>query len=1393
MNATIFARASNPASLLNVSWRFVALGVLLGMATAAFGAALWARHNENVVRDLLLNVEKQVQRNVQTQMSSYGHGLRGVRGAIFAAGGSEQLTREKFRRYSLSREADRTREFPGTRGFGFIRRVPPESVATFLEAARADDAPNFSIRQLSPNDGERWVIQYIEPQVPNEAAVGLDIASEAYRREAAASATLTGEATLTGPITLVQSSGQVLQSFLFLLPVYADVTPPSSHAERARTVVGWTYTPLNMTEALAGMGLEDQNLHLIIHDVTDAAKPIKFYESTSPPGAMNEPKLLTQPFRIAVASREWELELSAHPAFVDSLRQVSPRVVFGSIFLLSQLLVTLAHAIRVGRSRQRMIHAEQARLATIVENSSDAIVGESLDGSIMTWNHAAEKLFGHLASDVLGRPLKRLLIPPDRHAQHEAMLAAVARNDIVHPFDANRLHRDGHMLEVLVTVAPIRDEAGHIIGVAKQMHDIGVRKRAERQLKDFNAKLELMVSERTAELGRVARLLRSVLDASTEVALIATDPKGTIVEFNRGAERLLGYKADEMIGKLTPATFHLAEEVQARGKALSAEVGHTIQGFDVFVYRPTHEGFEERRWTYVRKNGSHVPVSLVLTAIRDDEDQITGFFGIAQDITARLEAADALEAAKSQAEAANAAKSMFLANMSHEIRTPMNAVVGIAHLLANSPLNEEQRLLLAKLDTASRSLMGIINDVLDIAKIEAGEMSLETETFSPVEVVEDLCDMVRVQAQAKGLALNLTGTQTLPAMVLGDALRLRQVLLNLLSNAVKFTQQGHIDVLTAVEPDDNSDRLWMRCAVLDTGPGIEPDAQQRLFTPFTQADASTTRRYGGTGLGLSLVKQLCTMMGGEVGMHSTVGEGSEFWFRVPLQLAPVGAEDRDNDSSSLEVFVVDDQAADRMVLLRMCRSLGWRAKGLESGMAMVERLNQRLKEGQPLPDALLVDWQMPGLDGLQALASLHQAAGQHQPASLIISAHEKDTIAALDQQGLVDTILTKPVGSSELFNAVNLSVAKHSGSTDRVARSTRFNSDDTVWLQGARILVVDDSQLNLDVCRQLLEREGANVETAEDGLDALTKIQNDPERFDAVLMDVQMPEMDGYEATRRLRQLPTLKALPVIALTAGALTEERHRAREAGMDDFLTKPIDPPRMVAALRRVIEARRGTPLPVSHRNGHARPASPTWPTIPGVDMAGVANRLGEDVDLFRLMLSRLLSEFEAELTLEALRRAERLNAANLSARMHKLRGSAGMLGATELQQKAATLEHALRHPKPGQRVDELLSAVSSAFDDLAQQTAPFLAQHSERPANAAGGSAAVDPQALARFITMLQEQDLAALEHYAAALPAIQAQLGEGAQQQVWEALQTLDFARVLALLQVDNTSNDASAS
>lgn len=1391
MHATNFARASSPETLHNISWRHVALGVMLGLAAAALGAALWARNNENVVRDLLLNVEKQVQRSVQAQMSSYGHGLRSARGAIFAVGGSEQLTREQFRRYSVSREANRTREFPGARGFGFIRRVPADSVTTFVEAARADGAPNFSIRQLSPHDGERWVIQYIEPQAPNEAAVGLDIASEAYRREAAASATLSGEATLTGPITLVQSSGQVLQSFLFLLPVYADATPPRSATERERTVVGWTYTPLTMTEALAGLGLEDQNLHLVIRDVTDAAKPIKFYESASSPGAMNEPKLLTQPTRIAVASREWELALSAHPAFVDSLHQVSPQVVFGGIFLLSQLLVALAHAIRLGRRRQRMIHAEQARLATIVENSSDAIVGESLDGSIMTWNHAAEQLFGYPAHEVLGRPLKRLLIPADRGAEHDAMLAAVSKDEPVQPFEAHRLHRDGHALEVLVKVTPIRDEAGHIVGIAKQMHDIGERKRAERQLKEFNAQLEHMVSERTAELGRVARLLRSVLDASTEVALIATDPQGTILEFNRGAERLLGYKADEMIGKLTPATFHLAEEVQARGEALSAEVGQTIQGFGVFVYRPAHEGFEERRWTYVRMNGSHVPVSLVVTAIRDDENRITGYFGIAQDITARLEAAEALEAAKSQAEAANAAKSMFLANMSHEIRTPMNAVVGIAHLLANSPLNKEQRLLLAKLDTASRSLMGIINDVLDIAKIEAGEMSLEAEPFSPVEVVEDLCDMVRVQAQAKGLALNLSGTQALPAMVLGDALRLRQVLLNLLSNAVKFTQQGHIDVLTAVEPDDNPERLWMRCAVLDTGPGIAPDAQQRLFTPFTQADASTTRRFGGTGLGLSLVKQLCTMMGGEVGMRSAVGQGSEFWFRVPLHLAPVGTEARDNDPSSLEVLVVDDQAADRMVLLRMCRSLGWRAKGLESGLAMVERLNQRLQEGQPLPDALLVDWQMPELDGLQALARLHQAAGQRQPASLIISAHEKDTIAALDQQGLVDTILTKPVGSSELFNAVNLSVAKHSGSTDRVARSTRFNSDDTVWLQGARILVVDDSQINLDVCRRLLEREGASVDTAEDGRDALTQLQNAPQRFDAVLMDVQMPEMDGYEATRRLRQLPTLKAMPVIALTAGALTEERHRAREAGMDDFLTKPIDPPRMVAALRRVIEARRGTPLPVSRRNGHTRPAPPTWPTIPGIDMAGVANRLGDDVDLFRLMLSRLLSEFEAELKPEALRQAAQLDAADLASRMHKLRGSAGLLGATALQQKAATLEQVLRHPDPGQRVDELLSDVSSAFADLAHQTAPFLAQHGVRPANAAGGPASVDPQALARFVTMLQEQDLAALEQYAAALPAIQAQLGEGAQQQVWEALQTLDFAQVLSLLQADKTSNDAS--
>ncbi|MGQ3051911.1 MAG: CHASE domain-containing protein [Roseateles sp.] len=891
------------------------------------------------------------------------------------------------------------------------------------------------------------------------------------------------------------------------------------------------------------------------------------------------------------------------------------------------------------------------------------------------------------------------------------------------------------------------------------------------------------IKEAELEVKRVAALLASVLGAATELSIIATDPQGLITLFNTGAEQLLGYQAQEMVGVSTPAPLHLPAEVIERGEALTAEYGVAVAGFRAFVHKAELEGAERRVWTYVRKDGSTVPVSLVVTAIRDEDGGVAGYLGIAHDITERLRAESALRHAKSAAEAASAAKSMFLANVSHEIRTPMNAVIGVAHLLESTPLDDDQRQLLSKLQIAGRSLLGIINDVLDLSKIEAGEMAVEVAPMKPAALLREVEQMFAPQAQAKGIGLELHGLSALPALLMTDELRLRQILVNLTSNAIKFTLHGTVSIQVTQEADA-ARKPWLRWRVCDTGVGIAPDVLERLFDPFVQADASTTRRFGGTGLGLSIVRKLAELMGGQVGVHSEPGQGSEFWLRLPL-IEPTGNEIAALQDGGLDVVVVDDNPDDRLILARMCRSLGWRALELPSGEALAAHCKQVVDAGEAPPDAVLVDWQMPGLDGLQALVQVANEVGRKRlPAALIVSAHERSVISSLDHQQLVDCILTKPVGPSELFNAVNHSVSRHTGSTERVARSTRVAAIDSKWLMGVRVLVVDDSDINLEVARRLLERDGAIVLTAAHGREAVERLRLDPGGFDAVLMDVQMPEMDGYQATRLIRAELGLEKLPILALTAGALSEERRRAEAAGMNDFLTKPLDPQSLVSALRRAVEGARGQPLQLL-AGANAPDVAVGWPEIDGIDGRDAAHRLGQDVDLFVRLLGRLLREFGTASFAVMPTQDGSEDRDALTARLHKLRGSAGLLGARDVHRLAGEAENALRAGATIADVHPGLSALDQSLQGLMQAAHPVLAAGEAVGASTlpvAQASSAVTGEALAQLVSLLHQQDLSAVQHFQALAPSLTAHWGTDYCGQVRHAVQELDFLAALQLIE-----------
>jgi hypothetical protein len=1567
----------------------------VGLALALFAAVWQARANAAVASNRFDALVLRASEQVVARLQIYEYGLRGARGAVLAAG-LDQLDAARYRLYSESRDLDR--EFPGARGIGVIRRVARADEPAFVALMRLTGQPSFAIRQFAPHDGERYVVQYVEPRERNEAGIGVDVASEESRRAAADLAARSGSATLTGPITLARGVGGKLRSFLLFLPIYRIGKTPSTPEAREAATLGWTLAPLVIDEVLEGFDLRDGEFSLALHDVSGPDVQTFF----SSPGSSDAPAAgLARRVSIPIYGRTWEAEIRARPRFIEVLNERSPRAVAAAALAFVVLLSVLIFLYAENDLRARHSQATQTRATleanaslerqvvertALLESARRDLQGilDAIPSVIGYWDRSLRNRFsnhaylswlgvdpaqmpGMHAEDVLDEVRYKLARPHmeaalrgeaqafeltvpmpgghgERHAlahyvpdvvngevrgfytiahditqqtqdrarlaaalrENEALLRTIHQHSIVSVTDREgrildvnesfcrvsgysreellgQTHRtinsgvhgrevwedlwrtiaaaqpwrgeicnrakDGSLYWVDSIIAPfvgedgqiekyisIRtditaaklteqrlresqsflDRAGKVAGIGAweldvdteqmtwsaqmyvihevepgypmrrfddgdfyppqsrpnllralqaaiqdgtgwdldlelitgtgrsswvrivgeaerrdgrivrlvgSMQDITSRKRAEDLLQQAHDRFSVATEaagmgvweldagtgvltcddrlcrlygrERSAAVplskqfarslhaddrarvskalasalagehdydpefrivwpdgevrhlkanARVIRdargapvrmtgvniditerkraemvlrettaMLRSVLDAASEVSLIATEPDLTIRLFNSGAERLLGYSAAEVVGRMTPISIHDAGELEARSRELTAELGRPVHGGAVFTEASTLRRPHE--WTYIGKNGSRVTVSLVITAMLSDEGELLGYLGVAHDVTRQKQHERSLRHAIHKAEQASVAKSQFLANMSHEIRTPMNAVIGLSYLLGESELAPEQAAFLAKIQSASKSLLAVINDVLDLSKIEAGELIVEKASFSLSELVRQLADVMTVQAGAKRLTFDIDMSPHVPDVIEGDVTRLNQILTNLLSNAFKFTDRGGITL--RVRPIVvGADRVRLRFAVHDTGIGIAANAQSRIFTPFTQADASTTRRFGGTGLGLSIVKRLANLLGGEVGLDSTPGVGSTFWVE-----------------------------------------LGFATRALE-----IPELRAPTSIGP----------------GNAALTDVH-------------------------------------------------------------------------------VLIVDDSEINLEVARRILQRQGAKVTLAGNGKEAIEQLVAHPRDFDVVLMDVQMPVLDGHEATQYVRTELGLTELPILALTAGALTSERQRALAVGMDDFISKPFDARSLVRSILRHVKAtgRLVAQLPPAVTSD-TRP-TPPWPDIDGIDSSAVQARLGGDLDLFQGMLGRFLEEFEeVSVPLGAVDAAA---LAVQASRMHKLKGSAGSLGATALHALAGDAETACRvgdielAADRSQRVAAQLRLLRLASDSV-------LGLVSSPPdSGVTCADAKLDPEALRELVHLLHERSLSARSRFNVLSPSLRRHLGD----------------------------------
>ena len=784
--------------------------------------------------------------------------------------------------------------------------------------------------------------------------------------------------------------------------------------------------------------------------------------------------------------------------------------------------------------------------------------------------------------------------------------------------------------------------------------------------------LETKVAERTAELEGLGAIVNSSGDA-----IVGKTTDGIITSWNPGAERIYGYPASEAIGR--NSTFFIPAELLVEERdaiALTAASG-TIQNY------------ETKR---TRRDGRTIPVSITMSPVRG-ADGIRGVATISRDITERRAAEAELLDAREAALEASRLKSEFLATMSHEIRTPLNAVIGLTSLMMDTELSEAQRQYAQGVKGAGEVLLTLINDILDFSKLEAGKVDLDIASFDPRALVEEVAGLVAEAAQSKDLELISYCHPDVPQRLMGDSGRIRQILLNLSSNAVKFTSAGEVEIQVAVVEQDGQDAK-LRFEVRDTGIGIRPEDHHRLFESFAQADASTTRRYGGTGLGLAISRRLTEVMGGGIGLDSEPGAGSRFWFVLDLSVGPVPSDTASLPASlsGRKVLVVDDNATNRLVLENQLASWGMVPVAVADARSALDAYHSAVASSSPY-DLAVVDMCMPDTDGLELARQINaERNGTPSPGIILLTSTMAVNKADLTSAGIRE-YLTKPVRSSEFYNRLLRLMA----TTTSPRKGAEPGAPKPVLTQPATprlgtLLVAEDNEVNQLVARGMANRLGYDVEIVDDGAQAVAATLTG--KYAAVLMDCHMPVMDGFEATRTIRARDHGgQRIPIIAMTAGALDEDRERCFASGMDDYVSKPVDVEKLGAVLAKWVPqpapavtgvGERTTP---DGRDTEQPPAGgPHQPAAaPPSNVAAVLDT--ERLQLLRELGPSLLPDAISAFREEARRSLHRLkgvlasgDAKELQSAAHKLAGAAGNIGAMGASGLARELERLGREDGP-----------------------------------------------------------------------------------------------------------------
>lgn len=795
------------------------------------------------------------------------------------------------------------------------------------------------------------------------------------------------------------------------------------------------------------------------------------------------------------------------------------------------LIITQFEDITRAKHLERLSAENSRRFKGAFEHSPNGMALIDLQGRYLHVNDAMTRILGYTQDEFHELTADKITHIEDRDTDHLQKKDILMGKTESYTVEKRFVHKSRATVYGLLNVALLQADKGSDPYFIMQINDITQRVIAEKQ--------------QQASLRDLENLMR----ATTEVSIVQVDQQGIIVKFNRGAERLLGYSAEEVVGKAHISIVHDPAEIVQREEEF-ARSGQNFKGFDAVTHKAQQGKHESREWTFIRKNGARVPVHLVITTVRDENDNIVGYLGISTNISRFKQLEASLNGARIKAEEANRSKSEFLANMSHEIRTPLNGVIGFTDLLMKTDLDVTQRNYTQLANNAAHTLLALINDILDFSKIEAGKLELAVESTDLAELSVSAIDIIKHQAFSKGLELLLYISPKVNRHVTADPVRLRQIIINLLGNAVKFTQSGEVELRLDASDIDAEGYQTFKFSIRDTGIGIATKNLKKIFEAFDQEDASTTRRFGGSGLGITISNKLLRMMGSNLQVESTQGQGSTFYFEIHCRADLHDKRKRLAAPEVRKVLLVDDNPNNLLILQDMLAIGNIESRTASNGIEAIELLGDTNNF-----DFAIIDFNMPYMTGIDLIRHIREEMNIPSSELRLMLLHstinDGELIAACSELD-VEYNIAKPITSEQLYYLLNT-----------LGRSTKLPENGTPQdilaefeKHSCIILVAEDNPLNQVLTRTLVQKilPNAQIIMAEDGAQAVNCYMR--QKPDLILMDIQMPVQSGLEATQKIRKMEdTGQNVPIIALTARALKGEKEECIQAGMNDYLTKPI----------------------------------------------------------------------------------------------------------------------------------------------------------------------------------------------------------------------------------------------